>query len=186
MKSAANEISDFAFVSPCAILGYGNIIEEGVIIREGVIIGNNNYIGPYCIIGDKPEKKGFWDKPAGVIIGNCNRFTKQVTIDSGTEQPTTIANGIIMLKNSHVGHDSKIGDETILSCNSVVAGWCNVGARSNFGLGAVCHQRLNIPEGTMLGMNSTITKSTILTPHKKYVGSPAKDIGVNYKTLPAD
>lgn len=179
-----NEISAYAFVHPNVIMGKGNIVMEGAIIREGVVIGNNNYIGPYCIIGDIPEKIGYWDRPAGVIICDNNRFTKQVTIDSGTEKKTLICNGVIMLKNSHVGHDAIIHDGVILSCNSIIGGHTTVGEKTNFGLGAVSHQRLNIPEGCMIGMNSTITKKTIMTPNRKFAGSPAKDIGSNIREQP--
>jgi UDP-N-acetylglucosamine acyltransferase len=181
-----NDISDFAFVSPNAILGKGNVIMEGVIIRDGVIIGDNNFIGPQCIIGDSAEKRGYFDKPGKVVIGNNNRFTKQVTIDAGTERCTEIKSNVIMLKNAHVGHDAIIGKGVTLSCNSAIGGFSEIGDGSNFGLGAVCHQRTIVPEGCMIGMNTTITKQTQLAPFKKYVGSPAREIGDNVKPVAGD
>lgn len=160
-------------------MGKGNVVSIGAIIGEGVVLGNNNYIGPCCIIGESPEKKGSFEKNAGVFIGDNNRFTKQVTIDAGTERPTIIGNNVLMLKNAHVGHDASIDDFVVLSCNAVVGGWANIGQRTNFGLGAVCHQRISVPHDVMLGMNSTITKKTELKPCRKYAGSPARDIGSN-------
>lgn len=174
-----NFISDFAFVDPSVLMGDNNTIMEGAIIRQNVVIGNNNYIGPYCIIGEMPEKIGFWDAYKGVKIGNGNRITKQVTIDSGSERKTVIGDNVIMLKNAHAGHDVLIFDNCVISCNVLVGGWCEVGRSCNIGLGAAIHQRIHIPEGCMIGMNSTVTKRSLLNPFRKYAGSPVKDIGEN-------
>lgn len=175
----ANYIHSSAHVNPCAVLGKNNTIMEGAIIRAGVVMGDNNYVGPYCIIGDDGEKVGFWGRIGKVVIGDNNRFTKQVTIDCGTEGVTKIFNDCIFLKNAHVGHDALIGNGVILSCNAVIGGHTAVGSRTNFGLGAVAHQRLVIPAKCMIGMNSTITKKTVMAEGRKYAGSPARDIGEN-------
>lgn len=174
-----NQIDYGASIHPSVIMGTGNIIRAGAVICEGVEIGNNNYIGPGCIIGDYPEKIGFFGKFGRVLIGNGNRFTKQVTIDSGTEKVTIIENNTIFLKNAHVGHDAYIRSGVTLSCNVCIGGHTEVGERTNFGLGAVAHQRLIIPADCMVGMNSTITKKTVLQRGRKLVGSPARDIGEN-------
>lgn len=183
LEDPRNKISALAIVDPNVEMGHGNVIMEGAIIRAGVVLGNNNYVGPYCIIGDVPEKIGYFDKPAGVRIGNGNRFTKQVTIDSGTDKPTVVWDNVIMLKNAHVGHDAEIMSKVILSCNVCVGGHTYVGTKCNFGLGAAVHQRVKVPEGIMLGMNSTITKTTMLEPFTKYVGSPARKLSINKKAL---
>lgn len=176
-----NEIDPGATIHPQVKMGKGNIIRAGVVICEGVEIGDNNYFGPGCIIGDYPEKHGYFDKFGKVIIGNGNRFTKQVTIDSGTETPTVVVDNITMLKNSHLGHDAQVESGCVISCNAMVGGFCWIGPGCNLGLGSAVHQRIQVPEGIMLGMNSTITKKTVLMPGRKYVGSPAKDIGPNIR-----
>lgn len=177
--SAGNKIDSSAFVHPNVIMGKGNVILEGAIVRAGVVMGDNNLIGPYCIIGDYPEKIGYFDKLGKVLIGNNNKFTKQCTVDSGTDGMTVIENDVIMLKAAHVGHDAKIKNRVVLSCNVCIGGHTVVNQGCNFGLGAVAHQRLQIPEFCMIGMNSTITKKTVMAPYTKYAGTPARDIGPN-------
>jgi|SRR5882762_187153 len=181
LEDRNNKISSLAIVHHNVEMGKGNVIMEGAIIREGVTMGDNNYIGPYCIIGDPAEKIGYFDKPGRVVIGDGNRFTKQVTIDAGTEKATTIGSGTILLKNAHVGHDAHIMSDVILSCNVCIGGHTTVWMRTNFGMGAAAHQRLEIPPGCMIGMNSTITKKTKMSPNKKYAGSPAREIGDNQR-----
>jgi UDP-N-acetylglucosamine acyltransferase len=179
-ESEDNVISSSAFVHPNAIIGKGNVIMEGAVIRQGVQLGDNNFVGPYCVIGDPPEKHGYFDTYGRVIIGSGNKFTKQVTIDSGCDgDPTIIKSNVIILKSGHVGHNAYIDEGTIISCNAMIGGYTKVGKHCNFGLGSAVHQRLEIPEGIILGMNSTITKRTLLEPNRKYIGSPARDAGPN-------
>ena len=180
-RNVDNHISELAIVHPDVIMGKGNIIMEGAIIRKGVQMGDNNYVGPYCIIGDPAEKHGFFDRLGNVLIGSNNRFTKQVTIDSSTEGVTIVKDDVIMLKNAHVGHDARIESSVILSCNVCIGGHTVVGAFTNFGLGAVAHQRVIILHHCMVGMNSTITKKTPVREARKLVGSPARDIGPNIR-----
>lgn len=178
-ESTINKIDSSAKVHHNVIMGKGNVICEGVIIREGVQLGDGNFIGPYCVIGDYPEKHGYFDKLGKVLIGSNNRFTKFVTVDSSTDGVTIIKDNCILLRNSHLGHEAKLENNVIISCNAIVAGHTEVGEFTNLGLGAVTHQRLKIPDHCMIGMNTTVTKKTVLRPGRKYIGSPARDIGPN-------
>ena len=175
-----NQIASTAIVHPSVIMGKNNKVCDGVIIKEGVTVGDNNYIGEYCIIGDVGESWNYFNKPKkGVIIGNNNRFTKQVTIDSGTIQKTEIKDRTIMLKNAHVGHDAIINDKCILTCNSIVGGHSIMSEESQLKLNAVVLPRVIIPIGAIIGANSTVTKTTQLIENGVYVGSPCRLIRVN-------
>ena len=129
-----------------------NYIHPTAVIGPNVQMGDNNYIGPFCIIGFPAEHKGFWEedkflvphesdlkiyrgdfgkdslgedmavKTGKVIIGNNNVFTGLVTVDAGTETDTVIFNNVWMLKHSHVGHDAIIHDNVTISCVAIVTG----------------------------------------------------------------
>ena len=47
-------------------------------------------------------------------------------------------------------------------------------------MGVAVHQKTTLPEGIMVGMNSTIIKKSKLESYQKYAGSPVKHIGNNY------
>lgn len=161
-----------------------NYIHPTAQIAPGVILGTGNYIGPFCIIGYPAEHKAFWGKDQkGVIIGDNNVFTGHVTIDSGTEKPTTIGNKCWFLKHSHAGHDAEIGDEVTVSCGAKIGGHSIIHSYSNLGLNSCIHQKVRVPEGTMVGMNAAITKTLQMEPYRKYAGVPAKDIGSNLKVV---
>lgn len=180
MEDSNNNISSFAYVSPNAELGKGNTICEGVIIRGNVKIGDNNYIGPYCIIGDQAESVDWIQKSTNeVIIGNNNHFFKQVSIDGGTEQKTSIGDFNYFLKNAHVGHDATINNYVRLSCNSCIGGWSVLLDSVNVGLNASIKPRLIIGENVRIGMNAAVTKNA--EKDYIYVGVPAKILKKNIK-----
>ncbi len=181
LEGKRNKVSSFAFVDPCVIMGKGNTICIGAIVKAGVIMGDNNYIGPYCIIGEMPESLNYVDKNTSKVdIGNNNRFFKQVTIDGGTAYKTIIGNECVLLKNSHVGHDAVLQDNVRLSCNASIGGHTIVGRRSVFGIGSAAHQRLQIPDDVFIGINGVVIKKSNLIPGRVYAGLPVKDMGCNH------
>ncbi len=174
---------------------YSNTIHPTAIIGPHVEMGENNYIGPFCIIGMPAEHKDYWPKQhtcyftrldeemfGRVIIGNGNVFTGHVTIDAGTEgnaKATIIQNNTWMLKHSHIGHDAIVCDGVVVSCGAKIGGHAFLGKGVNIGLNACIHQRQKIREGCIIGMGGIVTKKLITEPYKKYAGNPAKLIGDN-------
>lgn len=159
-----------------------NYIHPTAVIGPNVEMGDNNYIGPFCVIGYPAEHKDYWRQPQGkVIIGNNCKFTGLVTVDAGTELPTVIRDGVWMLKHSHVGHDAMIKDNVVISCGAKIGGHCEIGKDCNIGLNAVIHQRVKVPDGCMIGMGAVVIKKTELYANQKYAGVPARWIGYNEK-----
>lgn len=158
-----------------------NEIDRTAIIYPGVIMGKNNYIGPQCIIGGPAEKIGYLNQIGKVVIGNNNRFTKQVTIDSGSELITVIKDNCLFLKNAHIGHDASIHHNVILSCNVIIGGWCEIGEDVGMGLGAMTHPRTKVMPRCYLGMSCVYLKNTEAAPGMTYVGNPAVILGKNKK-----
>ncbi len=167
-----------------------NYIHPTALIGPNVVLGDNNYIGPYCIIGFPAEHKAFWPVidgnswsfPKGfshVIIGDGNVFTGLVTIDAGTQSPTIIRDNTFIMKHSHVGHDAFINSGVTISCGAKIGGHAEICEGANIGLNATIHQRLRVPEYCMIGMGAVVTKKTQMIPQQKYAGNPAKWLGVN-------
>lgn len=174
------------FIHPTAIiganvkLGKDNIIGAYVVIQGDTEIGDNNVFEPFCSIGNSPEHKDYFKyKTNKTIIGNKNTFREYVTINSGIEKPTTLQDNIIMLRGSHIGHDSFISNNCVISCNVLIGGHSFLGVGVNMGLGSICHQFSKIGSYSMIGMGTIITKKTNINCFGTYVGSPAKYIKEN-------
>lgn len=154
------------YIHPTAVIGKNVTIEEDV------------YIGPLCVIGFAAEWKGK-DSWKGVLIKKGSTLTGLVSVDAGVEQTTVIGENCYLMKHSHVGHDAELKDNVTLSCGAKVGGHSIIGEKTNIGLNAVIHQKLNVPEGCMIGACGFVGKKSILLPYKKYAGVPVKEIGSN-------
>jgi UDP-N-acetylglucosamine acyltransferase len=155
-----------------------NYIHPTAIIGENVILGDNNYIGPYCVIGEPAEHKKYWNQEKGkVYIGNNNIITGLVTIDAGTKDITFIGNDCFIMKHAHIGHDCLIQDNVTISCGAKIGGHSIIKANSNIGLNAVLHQFSIIKEGCMIGASAFFKGES--EPYTKYAGVPARPIGKN-------
>lgn len=175
-----NYIHPTAIIGDNVKLGKNNIIGAFVVIQGNTTIGNDNVFEPFCSIGNSPEHKEYFKhKNQKTIIGNKNTFREYVTINSGIEKPTTLQDNIIMLRGSHVGHDSFISNNCIISCNVLIGGHSFLGEGVNMGLGSICHQFSKIGSYSMIGMGTIITKKSKILCFGKYVGNPAKCIGDN-------
>ena len=69
-----------------------------------------------------------------------------------------------------------------MASGAKVGGHVHVGDKCNLGLNSSIHQRLEIPEGCMIGANAFVGKKSVLRPYRKYVGVPVKDIGSNVRS----
>lgn len=177
----SNYIHPTAIIGENVIMGDNNKVGAYCVIDGDTIIGDNNTFMPFCSIGSEPEHKFFFGKPnKGLLIGNNNMFREYITINAGSERRTELGNNIVMLRGSHVGHDSIINDECVISCNVLIGGHSYIGKGANMGLGSICHQFSKIGSYSMIGMGCIITKKTQVECFGVYVGNPAKFIRNNY------
>jgi UDP-N-acetylglucosamine acyltransferase len=176
----SNEIHPTAIIGPDVVMGSGNWVGPYCYITGLTEIGDNNRFEAYVSIGTPAEhREHFEDEGAGVVIGSGCVLREFTTVNCGTENKTYLGDGVIMLRGSHVGHDSIIDDHVQLSCNVLIGGHSEVGEGANFGLGSMCHQHSLIGAYAFIGMNSCVTKSTEVQPGNIYVGNPAKFLKAN-------
>ena len=174
-----NQIHPTAIISDTVKIGSGNYIGPYSIITGDTEIGDNNYIASHVVIGSPAEHKEYFGKIGKVIIGNNNRINEFVTINQGTVKPTRLHDNIIMLRGSHVGHDSEIFDNVTISCNVMIGGHSSILEYANIGLGAVLHQYSVIGSVSMVGMGSVVIKSSEARPCVTIGGNPARFLKKN-------
>lgn len=187
MKVYNKKITERNFIHPTAIIEDGVEIGEGnhfgpyCIIYAGVEIGDNNHFESNVIVGSNAEHRDYFKKGSNfsVKIDNNNIFREFITINSGTYRNTTLGNNITMLRGSHVGHDVIVEDKVTLSCNVLIGGESYIMEGVNMGLGAICHQYSVLGSYSMIGMNSTITKQSVIKPGEIHVGNPCRYLKLN-------
>ena len=104
------------------------------VILKNTIIGNNTNILDGAIVG----KKGFGFYPGkikniryphigAVIIGNDVEIGANTCIDRGTVRPTLIGNGVKADNLAQIGHNVKIGDNSLICAQVGIAGSVVIG-----------------------------------------------------------
>ena len=157
------------------------MIHPTAVIYPNVLIGENVTIGAFTVIGSPAEVKGGDNiEPVGkVIIGHGTTIREHVTIHSPSDQfgTTKIGANCYIQAHSHIGHDSRIGDNVTLACYACVGGHNYINDYANFGLHAVTHQRTTVGRGCMLGAGA-FGKGE-LEAWTIYTGVPAKKLKPN-------
>ncbi len=177
----SNIIHPTAIIGPDVVMGTGNFIGPYAVLFGKVHLGNRNRIRSHAVIGTPAEKHGHMENCGthGVWIENDCHISEMVTIHAGTEKPTTIDSGTVILTKAHIGHDSHIGEGCTVSCSVLVGGHSNVGRGANLGLGAILHQFSFIGAWAMLGMGTVVKKHQRIIPGCTYVGVPARFVKNN-------
>lgn len=179
-----NIVDPTAIIEPGASIGKGNTIGAYCVIRKCVTIGDNNYFGPHVVIGEPAEYR---IHPEGktdtkVVIGNRNRISEFVCIQSGILTPCTqIADECYIMHGCHIAHDNWIQDGATIAPLTSLGGSVIVGMYANIGMCVTIHPRLEIGKGAMIGMNATVTKD--IPDWQTWVGSPAKFMKMNEKAI---
>jgi len=159
-----------------------NYIHPTAIVHDNVILGDNNWIGPFCIIGGAPEYPNRRpEQPCGgVQIGDNNIFHGHVTVDAATEvgHSTIIGDNNTFMKGSHIGHDVFISNDCVLSCGAKIGGLSEIESDCTFGLNSTVHQFSKFHRGTMLGASSFF-KGKTEKDFETWAGVPAMYIKRN-------
>jgi UDP-N-acetylglucosamine acyltransferase len=174
-----NKIHPTTVISTSAIVGNNNKFGPNCYVGPNVRIGDNNNFEGFVSIGMPAEHRSFFGQYGTIEIGNDNVIREFVTINSSTFGTTKMGNSCIMLRGSHLSHDSILEDNVNVSCNVLIGGETRVMYGANLGLGCIIHQRQLIGSLAMIGMGCVITKSQEIAPGGVYVGNPAKLIKSN-------
>lgn len=188
----SNRIHPTAIVDPSAELGRDNYIGPYCIVGPNVRIGDNNTFTAHVSVGMPAEHRDFFREDGEVVIGSHNMIREFVTINGSTTKVTRMGNKCVMLRGSHLSHDSVLEDMVNVSCNVLIGGETYVMIGANLGLGCIIHQRQVIGAWAMIGMGTIVPKNTDIEPGWIYVGNPARALKMNSvgldraKVLPAD
>ena len=194
----AVEIHPTAIVSPQAHLGDGTVVGAYSIIGPKVILGERNRVGPhvvldgntklgnenelfqFCSVGAKPQDLKFHGEDSTLEIGNKNIVRECVTLQPGTEgggMRTVIGNGNLFMANSHVGHDSMVGDGNIFANCVSLAGHVTVGNYVTLGGLSGIHQFVRLGDLSFIAAGAMVNLD--IPPFCMAHGDRAALVGLN-------
>lgn len=123
-------------------------------------IGEGCTIYPFAAIGGAPQDRAYKGERSYIRIGPRCEFREGVTVHLGTapESETVIGSDCMLMANSHVAHNCRIGDNTILVNGVLLAGHVRIGSRVTIGGAGVVHQFVEVGEYAMIGGASRATQ----------------------------
>ncbi|MCH5225750.1 MAG: acyl-ACP--UDP-N-acetylglucosamine O-acyltransferase [Muribaculaceae bacterium] len=139
-------IDAFAFIDRNVEIGDGTHIHPHASILSGARIGKNNEIFENAIISATPQDFRWKGEESFVVVGDNNKIREQVIINRGTEADgkTVIGNNSFILAQTHIGHDSKIGNYCVLGNAVKIAGNVEIGDYTILSSNALVHEKCHV------------------------------------------
>lgn len=177
-------VGPWSLIGPEVEIGPGTVIESHVVVRGPTRIGAGNHIYQFSTVGEATPDLKYRDEPTRLVIGDNNVIRENVTIHRGTVQDrseTTIGNGNLIMAYVHIGHDSVVGNNTILVNNTALAGHVHIGDWAILSGYTLVHQFCKIGPHSFSGMGTAIGKD--VPAYVTVSGSPAEAKTINIEGL---
>ena len=170
-------IHPYVFIGEKTTIGENCIIHPHVTVRENVKIGKRVIIHSGTVIGSDGFGYVFEGgrhhkipQVGGVIIEDDVEIGSNVSIDRATTGNTTIGRGTKIDNLVQIGHNVKIGSNSILVAQIGIGGSSEIGDYVTLGGQVGIADHTIIDSGTMVGAQSGIMGNI---PKGAYSGSPA-------------
>ena len=179
-KIAKNVVVEpFATISSDVEIGEGTWVGSNVTIMEGARIGKNCNIYPGAVISGVPQDLKFEGEESLCEIGDNTTVRECVTINRGTSDrnKTVIGKNCLIMAYSHIAHDCQVGDYSIFSNNSTLAGHVTVGTHVTLAGMVAVHQFCHIGRHSFVAGGSLVRKD--IPPYVKAAREPLSYVGIN-------
>ena len=174
-------IGPYVIIGACTI-GDNCIIKSHSVIHDKALIGSNVLISEHCNIGGngfgfiRNECDELENMPhiGSVVIEDNVAIFPYSNIDSSTLGETRIGRGTKIDHYCHIGHNSKIGSNNLITPNVTILGGVQLGNECIVGSGTAFRDGVVVGNKVTIGMSSVITKN--IGDNEVWVGSPARPI----------
>ena len=178
------DVGPWTLIGPDVEIGAGTVVESHVVIKGPTRIGSRNHIYQFSTVGEATPDLKYRNEPTELHIGDDNVIRENVTIHRGTVQDrslTEIGDRNLLMAYVHIGHDSRVGNDTILVNNTALAGHVEVGDWAILSGYTLVHQFCKIGAHSFSGMGTSIGKD--VPAYITVAGSPAEAKTINVEGL---
>lgn len=155
-------VGAFCIIRGRVKIGAGTIIQDRTHIQGDTTIGKGCNFGPLAMVGGDPQHSRYKGEPTRLIIGDGVIIREMASIHraylSGPEDATRVGDRCFIMSYAHVGHDSRVGNDVVISSSVLLAGHCTVGDRVFVGGGAGVHQFCRIGRLAVIAGNESISR----------------------------
>lgn len=172
-------IDAFAFVDKDAVIGDGCRIRPHASVLRGARLGRNIVVYEGAIIAAEPQDFRWNGEDSFVEIGDDTVIREHVIVNRSIhkDESTVIGRGSFIMAQTHIGHDSRIGDKCVLGNAVKIAGYCNIGDCSILSSNALVHEKCKVGQWALVKGGCRVTAH--VPPYLIMAHNPISYYGVN-------
>lgn len=152
-------IGAYSVIGADVSIGQGSVIGPHVVIEGPTTIGCDNRIAQFASLGGEPQDKKFDQQRTALEIGDRNLIREFVTINRGTRGGggvTRIGSDNWLLAYVHIAHDCQVGNHTVFSNYSALAGHVEIGDWTILSGYSGVHQFCKVGAHVFIGMGCLV------------------------------
>lgn len=172
-------IGAYCYIGPRVVIGPDCRIHHHATVEGNTRMGQQNEVFPYAFVGGRTQDKKWTGDEAPIRIGDRNIFREHSTVHPSTfsDAATIIGSDNLFCSYSHVGHESRVGNNVVFSNNATLGGHVDVGDRVVIGGLTAVHQFCRIGAGAMIGGCCKLVQDVL--PNMLAEGFPARHRTIN-------
>lgn len=207
-------VAAFAYISDNAVIGNNVSIYPHVWIGDDVVVGDDTTIfsgvklypdtkiGSRCIIhagvvvgadgfGFVPLENGTYEKlpqMGNVVVEDDVELGANTTIDCATMGSTMIGKGVKLDNQVQIGHNARIGENTVMAALTGIAGSTVIGKHCTFAgqVGVAGHLKVgdNVMVSAKSGVVNNVSDNSVQMGFYSFEGSKFRRAYALYRNLP--
>lgn len=168
---AGSSIGANCILYPRVTLYPGNSIGDRVILHAGVVIGSDGF--GFVFDGERQIKV---PQVGGAQIGDDVEIGANACIDRGALDETIVAAGVKIDNLCHLGHNVRIGDHSVISAQTGIAGSSTVGREAIIGGQVGIADYCRIDDHGIVGAQCGIPSRKRVPAGQPFWGTPARPL----------
>ncbi|MFP4353793.1 MAG: hypothetical protein ACLFUJ_01625 [Phycisphaerae bacterium] len=185
------EIGRFCYVGPKVTIGPRTVLRRRVTIVNRTVVGADNVIEEGCVLGALPQDLKYKGTATLLIIGDRNRFMRNVTAHIGTELGgcfTRVADDVTLMDGSHVAHDCYVDNHAVLGRKVLLAGHTHIQQGAVLGDLAGAHHFTTVGRYAKVGPRTPVRRDVPPYTHfysQEYESTPPAVRGIHDEGIAA-